>query len=65
MNLPLNLPLILPALLCALGGSFFAACIVADIEARTVARSHMWKNAAACAAFWIGAGVALAGVVAP
>jgi hypothetical protein len=57
----MNLPLILPALLCALGGSFFAACIVADIEARTT--NILWKNATTCAAYWIGAGVALAEVV--
>jgi hypothetical protein len=44
---------------------FFGACIVADIETRTVNAPFLWKNATACALCWIGAGVALAGVVLP
>jgi hypothetical protein len=60
-----NLPLLLPAILCAAGGMFFGACIVADIETRTVNAPFLWKNATACALCWIGAGVALAGVVLP
>ena len=56
----MNLPLILPALLCALAGYFFAEHAITASR-----RGAIIKAGAISAAFWIGAGVALAWVVLP
>jgi hypothetical protein len=55
-----DLPLLLPALLCALAGYFFAEHAITASR-----RGAIIKAGAISAAFWIGAGVALAWVVLP
>jgi hypothetical protein len=61
MSIAMNLPLILPALLCGVMGYVFAEASLHDM--RDNAHQAAIKSGLASALYWIGAGVALAGVV--